>query len=302
MVQLDRPLVDRFVESLATARGFSGHTIRNYRSDLYQLLDYTSGQKVSEVADLELEHLRGWLYQLAQAGAARSTLARKSASIRGFTAWLEHLGFLKSDPGLRLRSPKASKALPKLVDRGALETVFETLEKSSSSGSPSASLESCIFELLYATGIRVSELVGLDLDDVDRARRLIRVTGKGNKQRMVPYGEPAGVALERWLNQGRPTLLGEAPEVAVFLGARGKRLGVRAVYQIVAGRLASTPVGPLGPHALRHTAATHLLDGGADLRAVQELLGHSNLGTTQIYTHVSVERLKRGYEGAHPRA
>lgn len=302
MVQLDRPLVDRYLESISSTRGLSAHTARSYRSDLYQLVDHLAAAKISLVEQLNLDSLRNWLYDLAEAGMARSSLARKTAATRGFTSWLEHLGLLPNDPGLRLRTPKGSRSLPKLVDRSALESVFEALQLNAETMQAPALLERSIFELLYATGVRVSELVGLDHSDIDAQRRLLRVTGKGNKQRMVPFGEPAALALADWLEYGRPQLANDGSATAVFLGTRGKRLGVRAVYQIVASRLADSPVGALGPHALRHTAATHLLDGGADLRAVQELLGHSNLGTTQIYTHVSVERLKQGYSSAHPRA
>ena len=180
--------------------------------------------------------------------------------------------------------------------------VFDKLAEGAATGSPERLFEQVVIELLYATGMRVSELVGLNLADVDYSRRLLLVTGKGNKQRMVPYGQPAADALEVWLSKGRPAYVTEHTDDAVLIGARGKRVNVRSVYGLVAKLLSETPVGAVGPHTFRHTAATHLLDGGADLRAVQELLGHSSLGTTQIYTHVSVERLKQGYQGAHPRA
>ena len=176
------------------------------------------------------------------------------------------------------------------------------LSKGAETGDPNRLLDQVVLELLYASGMRVSELVGLRLGDIDYSRRLLLVTGKGNKQRMVPYGEPAAIALERWIRQGRNHFVTELSDDSLLLNPKGKRLNVRVVYGIVAKLLDATSAGAAGPHALRHSFATHLLDGGADLRAVQELLGHSSLATTQIYTHVSIERLKKGYEGAHPRA
>ena len=302
MAMLDTHLVDRFIGQLESARGYSPNTTRAYRSDLYELVAFVSAAGNSQTESLTLDSLRDWLYAVAQGGAERSTLARKSAAVRSFTGWLEHQGFHAQNLGLRLRSPKAQRTLPKVVDRNALAQIFEQLEAGAATGEPAKLLESVVIELLYAGGIRVSELVGLNLADIDHSRRLLLVTGKGSKQRMVPYGEPAEASLNRWLEQGRGKLLSDQSGQSLLLGASGKRLGVRAVYRIVASLLADTPIGAAGPHTLRHTAATHLLDGGADLRAVQELLGHSSLGTTQIYTHVSVERLKQSYQVAHPRA
>jgi integrase/recombinase XerC len=189
-----------------------------------------------------------------------------------------------------------------VISREALADVFETLKTGAQTGEPLRIQDQLIVELLYATGMRVSELANLSLQDIDYSRQLLRVTGKGNKQRMVPYGQPAAQALESWIKFGRPKFQTDQSDDSLLLSAKGKPLNVRVIYSVVANLLATTPMGAAGPHALRHTAATHLLDGGADLRAVQELLGHASLGTTQIYTHVSVERLKQGYQGAHPRA
>jgi integrase/recombinase XerC len=227
---------------------------------------------------------------------------RKAAAIRGFSTWLFRNDLITQDLGLRLKSPKTSRALPKVVSKDSLAGLFDSLNAASLSNEPAKLLELLIFEILYATGMRVSELIGLNLGDVDKARKLFLVTGKGNKQRMVPFGQPAFIALERWLEVGRPVLATDKSGSALLLTEKGSRIGTRQVYALVASLLAQTPTGAAGPHTLRHTAATHLLDGGADLRAVQELLGHANLGTTQIYTHVSIERLKQGYENAHPRA
>jgi integrase/recombinase XerC len=229
-------------------------------------------------------------------------LARKSAAVRAFTAWLFKNGKLGADPGLKLRSPKASRTLPKVLSREAMSGIFDVLEPLATKDNPTGISDLLMVEILYGSGIRVSELVGLNLDDIDYGRKILRVTGKGNKQRMVPYSDPAGEALAKWIREGRDQFVNETSGNALLISSRGKRIGVRQVYALVAGLLSDTAVGAAGPHALRHSAATHLLDGGADLRAVQELLGHSSLATTQIYTHVSVDRLKQGYLKAHPRA
>jgi len=300
MADFDMALLDRFISHLSAARGLSANTQRAYRADLLDLFGRLHDLQVDQTQDLQLEHLRDWLYKIAEAGASKSTIARKSASVRTFCDWLEHQQLHPQNVGLRLKTPKASKSLPKVVSHSAIDLLFEALKTRVSEQQPQTQQELLIFELLYATGMRVSELVSIDLADIDLDSRLIRVTGKGNKQRMVPFGGPAQSALQSWLNNGRLAMNPAGPFLLV--NGRGGRLGVRAVYQLVSTRLAQTNTGVAGPHALRHTAATHLLDGGADLRAVQELLGHANLGTTQIYTHVSVERLKQGYQGAHPRA
>jgi integrase/recombinase XerC len=302
MINLDQHLVERFIVQLDRVKGYSPNTQRAYQSDLNEMLAFLADQGVVSVEQFDIECMRSWLYAVSEAGAAKSTIARKSASVRAFSSWLERQGFLDADPGLRLRSPKTARTLPKVVSREVLSEVFEKLEDAAKTQDPGKLLDLLVIELLYATGIRVCELVGLNLGDVDYSRKLLMVTGKGDKQRMVPYGQPAAHALERWIRFGRPLLQTEKTDDALLLGSRGQRLSVRVAYSIVAGILAQTPMGAAGPHALRHSAATHLLDGGADLRAVQELLGHSSLGTTQIYTHVSVERLKQGYQGAHPRA
>jgi integrase/recombinase XerC len=259
-------------------------------------------KKQSEIQDIDLELLRDWLWRVSEKGLAKTTLARKSAAVRAFTAWLFKNGKLDSDPGLKLRSPKASRTLPKVLSREAMSGIFDVLEPLSTKDNPTGMSDLLMVEILYGSGIRVSELVGLNLDDIDYSRKILRVTGKGNKQRMVPYSDPANDALAQWIREGRNQFVNETSGNALLISSRGKRIGVRQVYALVAGLLADTAVGAAGPHALRHSAATHLLDGGADLRAVQELLGHSSLATTQIYTHVSVDRLKQGYLKAHPRA
>ncbi len=291
----------RFAETLVAGRGYSKNTVKAYLTDVLDLADYLESQEVTQVTDINLELLREWLWAVSQRDSAKSTLARKSAAIRSFTAWLAVEKLVNADPGQRLKSPKAERHLPKVVAKDSLEEVFSHLKVLADTGDANAIRDRLVFEMLYATGCRVSELCSLDLLSVDLGRNIIRVMGKGSKERVVPFGLPARDALDSWLHV-RATLQPAAGEQALLINSKGKRLGVRAVYQLVAGLLVNTPTGVAGPHTLRHTAATHLLDGGADLRAVQELLGHASLSTTQIYTHVSVERLRDGYKNAHPRA
>lgn len=295
-----------FAQYLTSGRGYSANTVKAYVADVADFLGFALGRRLESLNAIDIETLRDWLWKSSQQGLTKATIARKSASIRAFTAWLQQNQLLEVDPGLRLKSPKAGRTLPKVVSRETLAEIFARLESKAQPENPSGILDLLMVELLYASGIRVSELVGLDIVDIDFNRGLLRVTGKGDKQRMVPFGRPAREALERWLREGRP-LFAELSRPtkdshALLLNSRGKRVGVRQVYGLVASLLEGTPTGVAGPHALRHSAATHLLDGGADLRAVQELLGHASLGTTQIYTHVSVERLREGYKNAHPRA
>ena len=295
-------LLEDFAADLAVGKGFSPNTVKAYTSDVSDLASFMESKNQNEISDLDLELVRDWLWRVSEKGLSKTTLARKSASIRAFTAWLYKNGNLDSDPGLKLRSPKASRTLPKVVSREAMSGIFEKLEPSATPDNPAAIQDLLMIELLYGSGIRVSELVGLNLEAIDYSRKILRVTGKGNKQRMVPFSDPAGDALATWIRVGRPQFENEVSQSALLINSRGKRVGVRQVYALVASLLSNTAVGQAGPHALRHSAATHLLDGGADLRAVQELLGHSSLATTQIYTHVSVDRLKQGYLKAHPRA
>ena len=292
----------RYRANLEASRGYSKHTVKSYLTDLADLVDFLEVLGIMSPDLIDLESLRAWLYTLSERNMAKSSMARKTASARSYTAWLYEQGVLTIDPGLRLRTPKAGKSLPKVVSKEAMAQLLQELESASGTGDPQAIRDLLIVELLYATGARVSELSGLNLSDIDEHRRLIQVTGKGNKQRMIPYGIPAELAVQKWLNFGRPQMVGANTSFELLLNSQGKRLGTRQIYEVVAKALSGTALGAAGPHALRHTAATHLLDGGADLRAVQELLGHSSLGTTQIYTHVSIERLKEGYKSAHPRA
>lgn len=291
-----------FESHLDAGRGYSANTVKAYLIDVQDLVEFLKKKSVLNVDDLDLDHLRDWLWQATQAGLTKATIARKSAAVRSFTAWALKTGLTTADPGLRLRSPKASRTLPKVVSRESLAMVFESLTSKATEDNPQGVRDLVAVELLYASGARVSELVGLDLESIDYSRNIMRVMGKGAKERMVPFGQPARDALDLWIRVARPKLATEKSGQALLLNSRGQRIGVRQVYSLVANLLESTPTGAAGPHSLRHSAATHLLDGGADLRAVQELLGHASLGTTQIYTHVSIERLRAGYQNAHPRA
>jgi integrase/recombinase XerC len=230
-------------------------------------------------------------------------LARRATAVRVFTAWLARTGRIPTDVGASLRSPKAHQTLPPVLRQDEARELIDAAARLADDGSPVGLRDTAMLELLYATGIRVGELVALDLDDLDRSRHVARVLGKGRKERTVPYGQPAAQALDAWLSRGRPQLLVPGAGAALFLGARGRRIDQRAVRTLVHRRISDVPGAPdIGPHGLRHTAATHLLEGGADLRSVQELLGHASLATTQLYTHVSTDRLRQAYRQAHPRA
>jgi integrase/recombinase XerC len=259
---------------------------------------------VTEFSQLELNHVRSWLANLQIKGAARSSITRRVVSIRAFTYWGAKNGWLASDIGRDLVAPKPERHLPEIVDIAGASLTLEALHtRSMEDQSPSNIRDVAMVETLYGTGIRVSELVGLNLGDLDRARNTIRVIGKGDKERIVPIGQPALRAIDRWLNEARTELSSSQSGEALFLGSRGKRIDPRVVRQVVYEAMQALGSNKkMGPHALRHSAATHLLEGGADLRTVQEILGHSSLATTQIYTHVSEERIKKAYEQAHPRA
>jgi integrase/recombinase XerC len=290
--------LEEFLRHLALERGRSPRTVRAYRSDLTGLL-----AEVPDVAALDLALLRRWLAAGHAAGLGRSTLARRAAAARTFTAWARRTGRLASDPGPRLGSPRPRSPLPAVPTAEQAAAVLAAATSGAAEADPVAVRDLLVVELLYATGVRVAELCGLDLDDVDHGGRALRVVGKGDRERMVVYGRPAAAALERWLDAGRPALVRPASPPALLLGERGGRLDPRVARRIVHRALSAVPGTPdVGPHGLRHATATHMLERGADLRYVQELLGHAKLATTQLYTHVTVERLKVVHEQAHPRA
>lgn len=288
---------------LTSERDLTEHTVRAYRGDLVDLLAHAARMGGEGVEDLDLRLLRSWLAKQQTLGRSRTTLSRRATAARVFTAWLARTGRLPTDVGSALASPKAHQHLPNVLRVDEADSLLRAALEAADDGSPVAVRDVAVIELLYATGIRVGELVGLDIDDLDRERQVVRVLGKGRKERTVPYGVPAGRALERWLTVGRPALFAAGAGSALFLGVRGARVDQRAVRRLVHERLADVPGAPdLSPHGLRHSAATHLLEGGADLRSVQELLGHASLATTQRYTHVTTDRLRRAYQQAHPRA
>lgn len=297
-----RVLAD-YERHLASERSMSAHTVRAYLGDVTSLLDHAARLGHHDVDALDLRTLRSWLARLQTSGRSRSTLARRATAARVFTGWLLRTGRTGTDAGALLASPKAGRPLPEVLRADEAAELVESAARAADDGTPTGQRDVAILELLYATGIRVGELCGLDVDDVDFERHVVRVLGKGNKERTVPFGRPAAAALHRWLDQGRPRLRVEGSAAALFLGARGRRIDQRAVRSMVHRRVREVPGAPdIGPHGLRHTAATHLLEGGADLRTVQELLGHSSMSTTQIYTHVTSDRLRAAYRQAHPRA
>ncbi|RAO42271.1 Tyrosine recombinase XerC [Micromonospora saelicesensis] len=361
-----RDAVDDFAEHLSRVRNRSAHTVRAYVTDLVSLLDHAVRMGCDDLAELDLSVLRSWLARQRTMGAARTSLARRAASARAFSAWAHRAGLLPADVGAALASPRAHRELPsvlradqaaalveapsrqgpptnpsptnpartnparpnaklpnqaladaactdqtrtdpKLPDQAHADAELTDAAAGPASGAAEATeavplRDRVLLELLYATGVRVSEACGLDVGDVDHGRRVIRVFGKGGRERSVPYGVPAQRALDDWLRRGRPAMVGPRSGDALLLGARGGRLNPTTARQIVGAYAETAGLPRTSPHDLRHSAATHLLEGGADLRAVQELLGHSSLASTQIYTHVSVERLRAAYRQAHPRA
>ena len=293
-----------FARYLEAERNLSVHTVRAYLGDLDSLLEHLVRIEVTDFATLELAHIRSWLANQQVKGGARTTLSRRATSIRLFTKWATTKGYLTKDVGATLATPKGARTLPDVLTVADASLAMDAMAaRVGEEDGPISKRDAAMLEILYASGARVSELCGLDLEDIDYARSTIRVLGKGNKERTIPIGNPAMRALELWLKNGRESLVGAKSERAVFLGARGKRIDQRTVRTMVYHALAALEgVEKLGPHALRHSAATHLLEGGADLRTVQEILGHASLATTQIYTHVSTERLQKAFKQAHPRA
>jgi integrase/recombinase XerC len=292
-----------FERHLSVERDLSAHTVRAYVADVTSLLVHAGRLGLTEPGRLDLRALRSWLANQQVTGRSRTTLARRATAARVFTAWLARTGRAESDHGASLGSPKARRSLPPVLREDEAARLVTRATEEADDGSPLGLRDAAMLELLYATGIRVGELVALDVDDVDRERNLVRVFGKGRKERSVPFGHPAARAVDRWLRAGRPSLVAQDAGAALFVGARGRRIDQRAVRTLVHRRVSEVPGAPdIGPHGLRHTAATHLLEGGADLRAVQEMLGHASLATTQLYTHVTTERLRRAYQQAHPRA
>ena len=300
-------LTEAWVRHLRAERNVSANTVRAYAGDLAHLVDYLDRTGSGALPDVDLRTLRRWLAGMHAAGAERATMQRRAAAARVFFAWAHSTGRLAADPATGLRSPRVDRRLPPTVEVDQARLMIEGLvERADAETDPvlraRAQRDVAIVEVLYAGGIRVGELCSLDASSVDADRQVLRVHGKGDKERTVPVGDPALRALAAWCSV-RELIAAPAAGAALFVGDRGGRIDPRVVRRLVHRALASVPDAPdLGPHGLRHAMATHLLEGGADLRSVQEILGHASLATTQIYTHVSAERLRTAYLQAHPRA
>ena len=293
-------VLERYAMAMRHGRGASEHTVRAYVADLRALADYLGTDGEVAWGDVTLADLRAWLAAQSGAGLSRSTLARRGAAARAFFAWAHREGVIETNPALRLASARPAQTIPHALAVDEARVLLDTAMVRADSGEPLDIRDWAIAELLYATGIRVGELAGIDVDDVDLMERTVRVLGKGNKERVVPCGLPAVRAVDAWLTRGRARLGAESP--ALFIGARGKRINQRQVRTVIHALASAAGVPDLAPHGLRHSAATHLLQGGSDLRSVQEVLGHTSLATTQRYTHVSADRLRSAYALAHPRA
>ena len=297
-------LIAAFTRHLEVERSLSVHTIRAYIGDLESLVDHLQNIGVADISQLELIHLRSWLANQQVKGGARTTLSRRAVSVRLFTKWAVKKKYLANDVAATLATPKGHRTLPEVLEIADAKVAMDSLAtRAAEEDTPISLRDVAMVEMLYASGARVAELCGLDLGDIDYDRQTIRVLGKGNKERTIPLGNPAMRALNAYLKDARDSLKNAQSANAVFLGARGKRIDQRTVRTVVYNALqAIEGIERMGPHALRHSAATHLLEGGADLRTVQEILGHASLATTQIYTHVSTERLQKAFKQAHPRA
>lgn len=295
-------MTDAFALHLRAQRGLSENTVRAYLGDLEDLTGYARRHGVADLAAVDITVLRGWLASMATAERSRATLARRGAAARTFFAWAARTGRVAQDPALRLASARPASHLPTVLDQGSAAALLDTARVRADDGDPVHLRDWAALELLYATGARVGELCGADVDDLDLATRTIRLTGKGDKQRVVPVGELAVEAVEAWLARGRPALATETSGPGLLLGRRGARADQRQLRQAVHDVSAAAGVSDVAPHALRHSVATHLLEGGSDLRSVQEVLGHASLATTQRYTHVTADRLRASFEQAHPRA
>ncbi len=294
-------LLPLFEEYLRHQRGMSPHTARAYLGDLGHLATFLRSAD-THLADATLEDLRAWLAAMAAQGLTRTTLARRGASVRAFYGWAHDEGRVPHNPALRLASARASHTMPEVLSIPNVLEMLRVAELRADDADPITLRDWAIAELLYATGMRVGELCSVDVHDIDLDERLVKVVGKGNKERVIPFGTPAAAAVREWLEAGRPRCVSPRTSAALFLGKRGQRVDQRQVREAIHQLCAAAGVPDVAPHALRHSAATHLLTGGSDLRSVQEVLGHASLNTTQRYTHVSAERLRSAYQLAHPRA
>ncbi|HVM00944.1 MAG TPA: tyrosine recombinase XerC [Egibacteraceae bacterium] len=287
---------------LCDERMLADHSVAAYTRDARQLAQFCAGFAIDDPDEVAPLVLRRYLASLVADGYARASVARKAATARSLFALLRRKGLVEDDPAAALGTPKVGRGLPRVLRPDQVRALVAAPDPAT----PMGLRDRALLELLYASGARVSEAVGLDLDAVDLSAATARLHGKGAKQRLVPLGEPACLALRRWLDEGRGAVLAAVPAppaaAAVFVNSRGARLSPRGAYTVVERAGRDTGLGRVSPHTLRHSYATHLLEGGADLRSVQELLGHVALSTTQNYTHLSREHLRASYEHAHPRA
>ena len=297
--------VDGFLRELMATRGASEHTLRAYGGDLSEWLAFAEGSGIHSAAQVTPRVLRSYLMELDERGLARGSIQRKLSAVRSFFKHLLKKGVIAVHPAVGLRQAKSARKLPHSLERGEVEALLACHDTSTQAGLRDLAL----FEVLYSAGTRAAETVGLNFEDIDFERGVARVRGKGRKERLAPLGSYALKALQAYLEHparqaaGKANARAKTPRGAVFLNLRGGRLSTRSLGRIVEGAVQRSGLRRRAtPHTLRHSFATHLLDAGADLRAVQELLGHANLVTTQIYTHVSIERLRSIYEKAHPRA
>ncbi|RRR33259.1 tyrosine recombinase XerC [Schaalia georgiae] len=295
-------VLDQWGAHLRHSRGASAHTVRAYTADLAAFLAFTGTDPADPGAAsaLTLRAARAWLADSVARGAARSTVSRHVAALRNFSAWAHREGLAPTDAAAALASARADQRLPRVVDQDEAAALLECARSRASADDPVSVRDWAILELIYATGIRVSEACSLTTSSVDPAALTVRVVGKGDKERTVPFGVPARDALDQWTVRARPSLA--VGTDALFVGAKGGPIDPRVVRAMIHRMCARAGVRDIAPHGLRHSAATHLLQGGADLRAVQEILGHSSLATTQRYTHVDTGRLSDVYRRAHPRA
>ncbi len=295
--------IARFVQYVELELGRSANTVKAYHKDIDNLVEFACERGCNEFNDVGIMELRGWLAKQRSAGLSSATIARRATAARMFFQWAAQQKIVDEDPASSLVIPKVSKRLPHVLQQNQATQALDLAAVRADDDDPVHIRDRAILEMLYATGIRVGELVGLDIHDIDNSRRTIRVLGKGSKERVVPFGALAEKSLTIYLRDARPRLATSQSAAAVFLGLRGKRIDQRIVRTMVHEVLSMIEGSPdLSPHGLRHSAATHLIEGGADIRAVQEILGHASLSTTQLYTHVSVERLRAVFEQAHPRA
>jgi integrase/recombinase XerD len=299
---IDAEILD-FLAYLELERGLSRNTLEAYRSDLIQFGEFLDRRGLT-LADSAHGDIAAFLSELSAGGPKRppvapSTLARKVAALRSFFKHLRREGILEHDPTAELRGPRKTRTLPRVLSR---EEVARLLDEPRGLG-PRALRDRALLEVMYGCGLRASEATGLEIADVDLEAGMLRARGKGAKERIVPVGRQAISALRSYCDSGRPALLGVRPETRLFVNRRGSRLTRQGLYKIVQGHARSAGLEEkMSPHTLRHTFATHLLAGGCDLRSLQEMLGHADLATTQVYTHLSADRLKDAYFGAHPRA